>query len=317
MESTETIRTLRESLSEMVKIISWMEKTNEIHQLDIDVMLNKTRCLYEIILSLAAGPIETRQEDPIVFQNIEETEAAFQFMAPASTMESEPESESEPKAIPFPELPVPVPVPVQSPAPVTSPVPAPAPIPEPAQVQVQAPERAPVPTLAPIHLPEPEPEPQQKPGPLATPELPPVPKPEPITAQAPVFTQVPEPKPAIDYEIKVESPHKQQPQLLSQPRDNSLNEALGKKKPVHDIASSLTDIPVADIWSAITINERFLFIRELFGNDPDTFKNTVTLLNSLGSWDAARNFLADRFVWDNNNSVANDFLNVVRRRFLK
>ena len=74
---------------------------------------------------------------------------------------------------------------------------------------------------------------------------------------------------------------------------------------------------IADIWSAITINERFLFIRELFGNDAEGFKNTVTLLNSLNSWEAAGKFMSDRFEWDKNNQVAVDFLNVVRRRFLK
>jgi hypothetical protein len=100
-------------------------------------------------------------------------------------------------------------------------------------------------------------------------------------------------------------------------RDGSLNDALGKQKPVHDVASSITEIPVADIWSAITINERFLFIRELFGNDPEGFKNTVTLLNSLGSWESAKKFMTDRFEWDKNNPIAIDFLNVVRRRFLR
>jgi hypothetical protein len=100
-------------------------------------------------------------------------------------------------------------------------------------------------------------------------------------------------------------------------RDGSLNDALGKQKPVHNIASSITDIPVADIWSAITINQRFLFIRELFKNEPDGFKNTVTLLNTLESWDAAKRHLADSFDWDPDNHVVADFLNVVRRRFLK
>ena len=100
-------------------------------------------------------------------------------------------------------------------------------------------------------------------------------------------------------------------------RDGSLNEALGKQKPVHDVASSIVEIPVADIWSAITINERFLFIRELFGNDPERFKNTVTLLNSLGSWESAKKFMTDRFEWDKSNPAAIDFLNVVRRRFLR
>jgi hypothetical protein len=90
-----------------------------------------------------------------------------------------------------------------------------------------------------------------------------------------------------------------------------------KQNPSKDVATPLADMPIADIWSAISINERFLFIRELFGNDPEGFKNTVTLLNSLSSFEAAKKFMTDRFHWDENSTVANDFLNVVRRRFLK
>ncbi len=99
-------------------------------------------------------------------------------------------------------------------------------------------------------------------------------------------------------------------------RDDSLNDALGKKKPGHDIASSITDTPVSDIWSAITINERFLFVRELFANDAEGFKKTVTYLNSLDSWISAKNHLEDRFRWKQGDPAAADFLNIVRRRFL-
>jgi len=79
----------------------------------------------------------------------------------------------------------------------------------------------------------------------------------------------------------------------------------------------MIEVPIADIWSAITINERFLFIRELFGNNPEAFKNTVTQLNGMGSWEMAKNLLATQFNWDLESAVANDFMNVVRRRFLK
>lgn len=215
MDSTETIRTVRQNLAEIEKILIWMEKSKEIHQLDIDVLLNKTRQLYLHVINLPVGRFKIQ------------TEAVATAVAEA-----------------------------------VRPIPAPAP--------------------------EPKPEPQPQP---------------------PIKEPVREPEKPLVRETIAEM-------NLFQ-RDGSLNDALGKQKPVHDVASSITDIPVADIWSAITINERFLFIRELFGNDPEGFKNTVILLNSLGSWESAKKFMTDHFEWDKNNPVAIDFLNVVRRRFIK
>ena len=232
MDSTEIIRSVREDLAEIEKIFVWMEKSKEIHQIDIDVLLNKTRHLYNQVISLPVGQFE--------IQTVAVAEAEAVLPAPA-------------------------------------PEPKPEPQPQPSQPPQQS---------------QPSQQPQQ---PQQIME--PVREPEPLEIPVPVRETISE--------------------INLFQRDGSLNEALGKQKPVHDVASSITDIPVADIWSAITINERFLFIRELFGNDPEGFKNTVTLLNSLGSWDAAKKFMTDRFEWDKNNPVAVDFLNVVRRRFLK
>lgn len=242
MESTETIRKVREDLAEIEKILAWMEKSKEVNQIDIDVLLDKTRHLYNKVISLPVGRTEIQPQP------------------------------SQPSQPPQP------------------------PQPEPLHQEpefMEAPPAEPLPPV--IQAPEPEPEPLR------------------VVIQEPIWVPEPEPAPApIKHPVRETAT-----EMHLFQRDDSLNDALGKQKPVHDVASSITDIPIADIWSAITINERFLFIRELFGNDPEGFKNTVTLLNSLDNWEAAKKFMSDRFEWDKNNPVAVDFLNVVRRRFLK
>lgn len=276
MDSSETIRAMRENLAEIERMINWMEKSNEIHPIDIDVLLKKTRDLYSSLVLLPVGPVKIK--------TIEKIDPA-------------PEPLPEPEREPVPE-PEPAPVPVPEPEP--EPVPVPVPVPE----------------IEPEWEPEEEPEwePYLEPEPIAEQPI------RPQQSKQSQQTQQPQQPQRSQYFQQSQPPHQPQPALLSPSlfqRDDSLNEALGKQKPSHDLASSISDIPVADIWSAITINERFLFIRELFGNDPEGFKNTVTLLNSLSTWEAAKKFMSDRFDWDKNNSVANDFLNVVRRRFLK
>jgi len=241
MDSTETIHTVREDLAEIEKILVWMEKSKEIHQVDIDALLNKTRYLYDVIISLPVGQSEPQPQVP-------------QPSPPPQPIKEPPVREPEPEEIP---------VPVREPEPV----------PEPVWI--------------------PQPEPVREPSPIFPPNQPKTPNHE---------------KPLVRETVA---------EMNLFQRDGSLNDALGKQKPVHDVASSITDVAIADIWSAITINERFLFIRELFGNDPEGFKNTVALLNSLDSWEAAKKFMTDRFEWDKNNPVAIDFLNVVKRRFLR
>jgi hypothetical protein len=269
MDSIETIHTVREDLAEIENILVWMEKSKEIHQVDIDVLLKKTRQLYIQVINLPVGRFEIQTE--AVATAVAEAVRPI----PASAPEAKPEPEPQPEQ----PQPSPPPQPIKEP-----------PVREPEPEEIPVPVREPEPVPEPVWIPQPEP--VREPAAIFPPYQPKTPNPE---------------KPLIRETIAERN--------LFQ-RDGSLNDALGKQKPVHDVASSITDVPIADIWSAITINERFLFIRELFGNDPEGFKNTVTLLNSLGSWEAAKKFMTDRFEWDKNNPVAVDFLNVVRRRFL-
>jgi hypothetical protein len=164
-------------------------------------------------------------------------------------------------------------------------------------------------------IPEPEPVKTEEPVPPLF-FQPPVAEVRPPVSQPKTVTPTPpRPKPAPAPPPKTPEPEKPVTTILFQ-REDSLNEALGKQKPVQDLASALTEIPVADIWSAIAINDRFLFTRELFGNDSESFKNTVSLLNSISTWEAARNYISEHFNWDKNNQVAKDFLTIVKRRFL-
>ena len=273
MDSSESIRNLRENLAEIDRVLAWVEKSGELHQLDRDLLLGKIRNLYGALIDFhvdskapesAAMPVFEPEVEPEVEQELEpEVEPEVEpAMVPEFDLDFEPEPQWEPESEPVPE-----PVPIK---------------------EAQKPE--PVFRPEPVTIPEPEfiPEPKVKPEPVF--------RPEPV-----------KPKPPVRETI-ADTTH-----YL---RDDSLNDVLGKQKPVHDIASTITETPVSDIWSAITINERFLFIRELFANDAEGFKKTVSHLNSLDSWENARIHLEGRFSWKAGDQVASDFMNVVRRRFL-
>ncbi|MBQ0077815.1 MAG: hypothetical protein KBS55_04190, partial [Bacteroidales bacterium] len=80
----------------------------------------------------------------------------------------------------------------------------------------------------------------------------------------------------------------------------------------------LEDMPggeVSNIISAISLNDRILFINTLFGKDPMLFNSTIAELNSLESLDVARTYLADRFPeWDLESDVVYRIMMAIRRK---
>lgn len=138
----------------------------------------------------------------------------------------------------------------------------------------------------PQETPAAEPEPAPQPEPVAEPE----PQPEQVVAQPapePVVEQ-PQPEPAAE-QPKPEAPHA-------------------------PLQTSLFGTPVTDIRQAVSIGDRFLFQRELFGGNAEKLQQTLTELNNLHSLDEAV-ALVDKFGWDKQSPTYELFLNVLRRRF--
>lgn len=138
----------------------------------------------------------------------------------------------------------------------------------------------------PQETPAAEPEPAPQPEPVAEPE----PQPEQVVEQPapePVVEQ-PQPKPAA------EQPKPEAPRAPQQ--------------------TSLFGTPVTDIRQAVSIGDRFLFQRELFGGNAEKLQQTLTELNNLHSLDEAV-ALVDKFGWDKQSPTYELFLNVLRRRF--
>lgn len=103
----------------------------------------------------------------------------------------------------------------------------------------------------------------------------------------------------------------------------TLNETLGEvHQNVNDIhspdisESEYKILPINSIWDGIGINDRFLFIRELFANSSARFETTIAALDKLETIHDAVNYLKMNFKW--NKSVASQkFLVLVKRRFTK
>ena len=73
--------------------------------------------------------------------------------------------------------------------------------------------------------------------------------------------------------------------------------------------------PVRDIRSAISLNDRVIFINLLFNEDAQAFVNALTRINSMETLDEAVDFISSEFPsWDLNSDLVYRFMMAVRRK---
>ena len=96
------------------------------------------------------------------------------------------------------------------------------------------------------------------------------------------------------------------------------------KKVIEDLSPQLTlndkiHTPPAlvDLKRGISLNDRFLFQRELFNNDREEMDETMKRLNRFGSYDEAERFLMENSSWDFENPTVVDFLSDIKKGFQK
>ena len=116
-------------------------------------------------------------------------------------------------------------------------------------------------------------------------------------------------------EVIVEKPVKEEPQPVVEPAP--VVEETVKEEPKEEPASPkamLYGKPVDDIRQAISLGDRFLYQRELFGQNAELMQRTLTELNELGSFDEALQYIG-QFGWDTESSTYQQFLVTLHRRF--
>lgn len=77
---------------------------------------------------------------------------------------------------------------------------------------------------------------------------------------------------------------------------------------------------ISDLKQSIGINEKFLFINQLFRGDAQVYDASINFLNNCGSIDAAKNYihqnLQAKYDWDTSQQPVRLLLDLVERRFL-
>ncbi len=118
---------------------------------------------------------------------------------------------------------------------------------------------------------------------------------KPVVAAAPIVEPEKPEEPVIE----------EKPEVSEEP---VIEEAVDHKAAIYGKA-------VDDIRQAISLGDRFLYQRELFGQNAELMQKTLTELNELGSFDEAVAYISSHFQWDTESSTYQQFLVTLHRRF--
>lgn len=120
---------------------------------------------------------------------------------------------------------------------------------------------------------------------------------------------IPEPKPAQQVEV-VPSAEK--------PQQRSLNDLFNEQKRENSLGDKFQQKKVVDLTKAMTINDKFLFIRELFKNKSEEFSRAIQTLNNCQDIEEAFDImegLKKQYFWDSTSSAYLSLCDLVRRKF--
>ncbi len=103
--------------------------------------------------------------------------------------------------------------------------------------------------------------------------------------------------------------------------DNSLNKRISGDREDNSIGARMQLNPISNIKEVIGLNEKFLFINELFSGNIQEYHDAVARLNAMESMQSAFDFLNElskKHSWDAERSTAtiNKLANYVQRRYM-
>jgi len=99
-------------------------------------------------------------------------------------------------------------------------------------------------------------------------------------------------------------------------QSTSIHDGFLKSEKYDDLSTKLKSKPITNIADAIGINDKFIFIKELFNGNEYTYKETIEVLNNATNFNDAYNYLMGNFEWDMDNSLVQILLDLIRRKLI-
>ena len=90
---------------------------------------------------------------------------------------------------------------------------------------------------------------------------------------------------------------------------------LAQQQSKNDLSSMMQSKPITDLTKAIGVNDKFLFIRELFDGNRDHYHEAIQLLNEIPTFGEAQTYLHETFDWNWEDPVTKKFIELIKRKF--
>ena len=176
----------------------------------------------------------------------------------------------------------------------------------------------------------------------AAPEQVEVPEPEPVAAPEPAPDEAapidisldvddvdfapaePEPVPEVKPEAIPEETEPEEELLMDGPARTNINDRQGRnvRKAVMDVVgqklawkTAMPGTPVKNVISAISLNDRVLFINTLFKEDPMAFQEAIAAFNGMSSFEEAEEYVRTNYPdWNLNSDLVFRLMMAVRRK---
>jgi hypothetical protein len=128
--------------------------------------------------------------------------------------------------------------------------------------------------------------------------------PIPDAVNRPVMREIPKPE--------IQEPEKKAVAETFQ-KERSLNDVIGENKAEE---TTLGNGPISSLRAAIGLNDRFLFIREIFNNNTDKFNTVIEQLDKMETIQQAVDYLRVNLTLEKNDTSMR-FVDLLKRRFTK
>lgn len=103
-------------------------------------------------------------------------------------------------------------------------------------------------------------------------------------------------------------------------QEASINDQFANEGSSNTLADKLSGQPIKDLKAAIGLNQKFLFMNDLFEGENDIFHEAVDKINAFENLGQAMEYvessLSSVYSWDKENSSVLHFIDLVERRFM-
>jgi len=99
-------------------------------------------------------------------------------------------------------------------------------------------------------------------------------------------------------------------------KSSSINEQLGTFKVEDDVTEIMKLQPIESLKAAIGLNDRFLFIREIFNGDKDAYDQAIAKLEKSSSTDDAKAVIISYTGSSKENEAVKQLMDLVKRKLI-